>query len=200
MRKLAALTFLTLDGVLQSPSSPEEDPSNNFIKGGWASGYWEEVMEQVMREAMTEPYDVIFGRKTYDIFASHWPQIESDNPVAEIMNAAKKYVLTSSQDDLSWANSVRVNGDVAIEISKLKQQNGPLLQIHGSGQLIQELLKHHLIDELRLWTFPVVIGDGKRLFGEETIPLQFKLTKTEATSNGVIMSIYRLENGECDSQ
>ncbi|WP_395377568.1 dihydrofolate reductase family protein [Marinicella sp. W31] len=194
MRKLAALTFMTLDGVIQAPGHPEEDTSNGFTQGGWAGDYWQEVMQQVMTEAMADPYDILLGRKTYDIFASHWPSVNSDNPVSEIMNNAQKYIVTSSQEDLSWNNSIPVQGEIPTEIAKLKQQDGPLLQIHGSGQLIQALLKHNLIDELRLWTFPVTVGGGKRLFESGSIPTRFELIKTEPCANGVIMSIYGIQS------
>jgi dihydrofolate reductase len=191
MRPLAAITFLTLDGVMQSPSSPEEDPSNGFTGGGWAADYWEETMPQVMHEAMSEPYDILFGRKTYDIFAAHWPHVKDETPVARIMNNAKKYVVTSGQDKLDWDHSIPVSGNVEKEILHLKQQEGPLLQIHGSGQLIRSLLKHNLIDELRLWTFPVAVGAGKRLFDTNTTPRRFELVRTETNTNGVVMSIYQ---------
>jgi len=191
MRKLATITFLTLDGVMQGPGSPEEDPSDSFERGGWAAEYWEETMPQVMREAMSEPYDIVFGRKTYDIFASHWPQVSDDNPVAAILNNARKYVVTSAPDTLNWNNSAGLSGDVQQEILKLKKQEGPLLQIHGSGQLIKTLLQHNLVDELRLWIFPVTVGNGKRLFNENMPSSHFNLIKTEANPNGVIMSVYQ---------
>ena len=193
MRKLVALTFMTLDGVIQGPGSADEDTSNGFTQGGWASDYWEAMMQQVMAEAMAEPYDIVLGRKTYDIFAAHWPNVGPENPVASIMNNSRKYVPTASDKKLEWHNSVALNGDIQAEFSKLKQQDGPLLQIHGSGQLIQTLMKHHLIDELRLWTFPVTVGGGKRLFESGSLPARFQLVKTEPCSNGVIMAIYRVQ-------
>ncbi len=191
MRNLAILTFLTLDGVMQSPTSPEEDPSNGFIHGGWAANYWDEVMEQVMGVAMADPYDLLLGRKTYEMFAASWPNAGDDHPVANKLNNATKFVATSTLSKLEWKNSMRITGDIAAEVSRLKDQDGPLLQVHGSWQLIQILLSHELIDEFRLWIFPVVVGSGKRLFGQDTVPTGFTLVKTKTTSNGVMMCIYR---------
>ena len=192
MRELAVLTFLTLDGVMQGPTSPEEDPSDGFTQGGWAGPYWEAVMQQVAVEAMAQPYDLLFGRKTYDVFAAHWPTVHPDDPIAARFNAARKYVATSSATHpLNWRNTTRISGDVAAGIAQLKAQDGPLLQVHGSWRLIQTLLEHDLIDEFRLWTFPVTLGDGKRLFGRGAGPADLMLVKTGATANGVVMGIYR---------
>ena len=196
MRKLAALTFLTLDGVMQGPGSSEEDPSNGFSQGGWAVRYWDDVMPQVMQEAMSEPYDMLFGRNTYETFAAYWPHVTDGNPVAAILNTARKYVVTSKLDNLEWKNSTRVAGDIKSEISTLKEQQGPLLQIHGSGELIQELINNNLIDEFRLWTFPVVVGSGKRLFEQGILPFRLRLTKTEALPCGVNMSFYQTSQSQ----
>lgn len=192
MRKLAILVFQTLDGVMQAPSVPEEDFSAEFNQGGWANDCWEDVMQQVGREAMAETYDLLLGRNTYNIFAASFSNAEPGNPAAGKLNKAKKYVVTSDDADLVWQNSVKVNGqaDIAEEIRKLKQSDGPLLQIHGSWQLIQLLLANDLIDEFRLWTFPVVVGAGKRLFAEGTVPTKFKLTKFEACPSGAFMHFY----------
>ena len=183
MRELAILTFVTLDGVMQAVRSQEEDTSDGFVHGGWASDYWEEVMEQVREEAMAVPYDLLIGRTTYEMFAA--------SPNADSMRDATKYVVTSNLANLSWDNSVHVHGDIVTEISKLKAQEGPLLQVHGSWQLIQTLIAHDLVDEFRLWIFPVVVGSGKRLFDQVDIKKSFELIKTRATSNGVVMCIYR---------
>ena len=192
MRELAILTFQSLDGVMQSPTSPQEDPSNGFTQGGWGTPYWAEVMEQVGEEAMSVPYDMLLGRTTYDMFAASWPKRSDDSPAAQRMNGAKKLVVTtSSTNNIDWNNTVRVTGDVVAEISQLKAQDGPLLQVHGSHGLIQTLLAHHLIDEFRLWTFPVVLGSGKRLFGQSTPPQDMQLVKTRTTPQGVVMGIYR---------
>ena len=183
MRKLAVLTFVTLDGVMQGVRSPEEDPSDGFIRGGWANPWWDEVMEQVREEAMAEPYDLLLGRRTYDMFAS--------GPNAGPMESATKYVATSHAENLRWANSTALTGDVAAEVARLKQEDGRLLQVHGSWALIQTLLAHDLVDEFRLWTFPVVVGPGKRLFGDDAGVRRLKMVKSRTTENGVVMGIYR---------
>jgi dihydrofolate reductase len=190
MRKLTVLTFITLDGVMQAPAHPEEDTSGGFNEGGWSTNYWEPVMEQVMTEAMAEPYDLLLGRNTYNSFASHWPNVEND-PVADKLNNATKYVVTSRPGELDWKNSVGITGDIAAEITSLKQESGNLLQVHGSWQLIQALLANDLIDEYRLWIFPVLVGPGKKLFQNGTIPTDLKLVKSNTTANGVVMGIYR---------
>jgi dihydrofolate reductase len=191
MRKLATLTFQTLDGVMQAPSVPEEDISGGFTQGGWANECWGEVMEQVGREAMAEPYDLLLGRTTYEIFASSFANSVSDNPTAEKLNNARKYVVTTRLKALSWQNSERITGDIVAEISRLKEQDGPLLQVHGSWQLIQTLLSNGLIDEFRLWTFPVIVGAGKRLFADGAIPINLKLTKFESCPSGAFMNFYQ---------
>ena len=184
MRELAILTFITLDGVMQAPKRPEEDRSGGFEGGGWADPYWDEVMKLVGKEAMAEPYDVLFGRSTYDVFAAY----ATDD---HAMHNFNKIVATSKPETLGWNNSTPITGDIAAEVARLKQQDGPLLQVHGSCELIQTLLSHKLVDELRLWTFPVIVGSGKRLFGTGTVPADLKLVKTDNTSNGVVMGIYR---------
>ena len=188
MRELAILTFVTLDGVMQSPSSSNEDPSGGFKHGGWARPYWVDVMQHVKKEAMASPYDLLLGRQTYDIFAAHFPN--SDDSSSNPMNEATKYVATTSPNTLAWNNSIPVTGNIASEVSRLKKQGGPLMQVHGSSRLIQTLLLHGLIDEYRIWTFPVVVGNGKRLFGE-TASTELTLVKTEACTSGPVMSIYR---------
>lgn len=183
MRKLAILTFITLDGVMQAPKMPEEDLSGGFKGGGWADPYWDDVMNLVAKEAMDEPYDALFGRNTYDVFSAH-------STINHPMHNFKKIVATSKPNTLSWNNSTAITGDIAAEVRKLKQLAGPLLQVHGSCGLIQTLLENDLVDELRLWIFPIVLGAGKRLFGSGAIPAEFKLVKTDCTSNGVIMGLY----------
>ena len=190
-RDLAILTFVTLDGVMQGPTSPQEDPSGHFSHGGWAADYWEGVMAQVTTEAMSTPYDVLFGRKTYEMFAAHWPNVGDENPHANMLNTAKKYVVTSTLSELKWRHSQPITGDIATEISRLKNADGPLLQVHGSWQLIQSLLSLGLIDEFRLWTFPVVVGSGKRLFGPDAPSTKLKHVKTAPCDNGAVMNIYR---------
>lgn len=190
MRELAILTFLTLDGVMQAPMTLEENRSGDFDRVGWAAPFWEEVMAQVGREAMSLPYDMLFGRKTYDAFAAYWPNVEGD-PAADTMNAARKYVVSGGSPDLSWNDSHLVSGDIPAEVAALKQQDGPLLQVHGSAHLLQTLLAHDLVDEFRLWIFPVIVGSGKRLFETDAAPNRLKLVKSEQSPNGVVMTIYR---------
>lgn len=188
-RELAILTFQTLDGVMQAPKMPEEDTSGGFTRGGWADPHWDGVMAQVQQVAMAAPYDLLLGRKTYQLFAPHFAPAGDANP----MNAARKYVATSTLATLDWNNSVALTGDIADEVAALKGQEGPLLQVHGSWQLIQSLLAGDLIDEIRLWTFPVLVGAGKRLFADGVIPGGLKLTKADSTETGVTMGIYRRE-------
>ncbi len=194
MRELAILTFLTADGVMQAPRLPDEDLSGGFEHGGWAVECWDEVMEQVGREAMAAPFDLLLGRRTYELFAgSHASEGGDENP----MNRATKYVVTSSTTELGWESSEAIRGDVAAEISRLKKDDGPLLQVHGSWQLIQTLLSHGLVDLFRLWTFPVIVGSGKRLFTSESVPTGLTLLKSEPTPSGAVMSIYRRREVAC---
>ncbi|WP_299503589.1 dihydrofolate reductase family protein [uncultured Roseobacter sp.] len=190
MRELAVLSFVTLDGVMQAPSAPEEDTSGGFARGGWAAPYWEEVMPEVARTAMSAPYDILFGRKTYDIFASHWPTAPKSD-VAEILNSARKHVATSSSNELSWENSYALTGDIVEGVRNLKSDVGPLLQVHGSARLIQTLQANDLIDEFRIWTFPVVVGSGKRLFGENSAFMCYALHDFRVLDNGVTQQMFR---------
>ncbi len=192
MRKLAILTFVTLDGVMQGPSAAEEDRSDGFALGGWAKPYWDEVMAQVQTHAMAEPYDFLFGGNTFDMFSAHWPKEDQSDPAAKAINGSQKYVVTSREEPLGWSYAHKVQGDdIPGEIAKLKAEDGKLLQVHGSCALIQLLLKHDLVDELRLWTFPTILGSGRQLFSGGTVPAQFELTKAEPTPNGVLMSLYK---------
>lgn len=196
MRDLSILTFITLDGIMQAPGTPEEDTSGNFTHGGWAKPYWEEVMMQVTEEAMAEPYDLLLGKKTYDLFAPHFSE-SPDNEVSRKLNSARKYVVTSSSEKLDWNNTTPIKGNIVQKIKYLKEQPGPFLQVHGSWKLIQTLLENQLIDEYRLWTFPIILGNGKKLFDYSRSPQNLQLCKTEKTRSGVIMSIYRkAENRE----
>lgn len=192
MRKLAILIFQTLDGVMQAPKDPGEDRSGDFTQGGWANDCWDDVMAQVGKEAMAETYDLLLGRKTYDVFSASFSKTEPGNPAADKINKAKKYVVTSGTDDLTWENAVKISDkDVARQIKELKQEDGPLLQVHGSWQLIQTLLSNELIDEFRLWTFPVITGSGKRLFADGAVPTKFQLTKFDTCPSGSFMSFYK---------
>jgi len=194
LRKLAVLTFVTLDGVMQAPGGPQEDTSGGFRYGGWSVGYWDTFMSKVMDMQMGSPFDLLLGRKTYEIFSSYWPNVENDF-VADRLNEAKKYVASTTLSKLNWKNSVLLKGDTAEEIKKLKQQDGPEIQVHGSSNLIQTLLKNDLVDEFRLKIYPVTIGTDKRLFGDGTIPAAFKLLENKVSTTGVIVATY-LRNGE----
>jgi len=189
MRKIAVLSFVSLDGVMQAPGGPDEDPSGNFKHGGWSVGYWDDVMGKVMAEQMGHPYDLLLGRKTYEIFAAYWPKAKGV-PGADGLNKARKYVVSKTPRKLDWNNSVLVTGNLPEEIKKLKRQDGPELQVHGSSDLIQTLLKNDLIDEFRLKIYPVSIGHGKRLFGDGTIPASFKLLESKSSPSGVIIATY----------
>jgi dihydrofolate reductase len=194
MRKVLAATFVSLDGVMQAPGGPEEDTSGGFTHGGWTFHHWDEPMGEVMDKVFGAPFDLLLGRKTYDIFAAHWPYIEGD-PIAEKFNAATKFVATTSAEPLTWKNSVALRGDVAAEVARLKQQDGPTLLIQGSSELIQTLLASDLIDEFSLLIFPVVLGGGKKLFGEGAIPIGLKLVESKASTTGVTMNTY-VRSGE----
>jgi len=189
MRKLIVSTFLTLDGVMQAPGGPREDDSGGFAYGGWSVNYWDEQMGQVMDEAMSMPFDLLLGRKTYDIFAAHWPHA-TDEAGAKPLNDATKYVASRSHPMLEWSNSVLIEGDAAEGIAALKKEDGPELQVHGSGNLMQTLLRHNLVDQYRLWVFPLVIGSGKRLFSESTIPSGLKLVDSKVSTTGVVIATY----------
>lgn len=189
MRKLIVSTFLTLDGVMQAPGGPEEDDSDGFAHGGWSVSYWDDLMGEVMGAAMSVPFDLVLGRKTYDIFAAHWPHA-SEADGAKPLNDATKYVASRSRPTLEWRNSVLIEGDVAEGVAALKQQDGPELQVHGSGNLVQTLLRHGLVDEYRLWIFPLVLGSGKRLFSEGTVPSGLRLVDNRVSTTGVFIGTY----------
>ncbi|GGD63037.1 dihydrofolate reductase [Rhizobium anhuiense] len=190
MRKLVAAAFVSLDGVMQAPGAPQEDPTGGFTLGGWTVNYWDEPMSQFMGGIFTDPFELLLGRRTYEIFAAHWPFVEKDDPIGQVFNAVTKYVATSSTEPLDWENSIALRGDVAAEIARLKQEDGPALLTQGSSGLLQTLLAHDLIDEFRLQTFPLVLGPGKRLFGQGAKPEALKLTANSVSTTGVIMSVY----------
>jgi dihydrofolate reductase len=189
MRKLIVGSFITLDGVMQAPGGPEEDTSGGFEHGGWSFGYWDEQMQNVMGEWMSQPFDLVLGRKTYEIFAAYWPN--TDEPPAEQLNKATKYVASTTLKDLDWENSHLIEGDVADGIRALKQEEGPDLSVQGSANLIQTLLEHGLVDEFRLMIFPLVLGTGKRLFDGGTVPDGLEVTSAQTSSTGVIIATYR---------
>jgi dihydrofolate reductase len=186
MRKLAVNTFVSLDGVMQAPGGPDEDPTGGFTSGGWSVNYFDdEMMERV---AESGPYELLLGRGTYEIFAAHWPYDEG--PVADHLNSTRKHVASTTLERVDWNNSTLITGDVAEYVRALKREEGPEIQVHGSPGLIQTLLKHDLIDEFRLWIFPVVIGTGKRFFGDGTIPAGLKLVDSKVTKTGVTINTY----------
>jgi len=191
MRKLIVLSFISLDGVMQAPGGPEDDPTGGFKHGGWVAGYGDDFLLKVMVKQTSKPFDLLLGRKTYEIFAAIWPYVNSsEDPFAAKFNNAKKYVASKTLTKLDWNNSELINGDIPEGIKRIKEQDGPQIQIHGSGNLIQTLLKHDLVDELWLKIFPVTLGSGKRLFAEDTISAGFKLLESEISPNGVIIASY----------
>jgi dihydrofolate reductase len=191
MRKLIVLTFITLDGVMQAPGGPEEDPTGGFKHGGWVFPFFDDFLGSVMDKQMRKPFDLLLGRRTYEIFAAHWPYVKTDeDPIAAGINKAKKHVASTTLTKLDWRNSELIKGDVAKEVEKLKEQDGPEIQVHGSSNLIQTLLQHDLVDELWLKIFPITLGRGKRLFGEGAVPAGFKLLDSGISPQGVIVATY----------
>jgi dihydrofolate reductase len=205
MRKIIVTAFISLDGVIQAPGGPEEDPTGGFEYGGWTTTYGDDVLGAAIGEGMSMPFDLLLGRNTYDIFAAHWPDIPTDpssdgyNPgeaeIARTFNRVTKYVATHEPDTLSWANSQGLGKDVVAAARALQKEDGPALLIWGSSKLIQQLLAADLVDEFRLMIYPLVFGKGKRLFGDGTIPAALRLETSQATTTGVIMATYR-RNGE----
>ena len=196
MRKLVVGTFLTLDGVMQAPGGPNEDREGGFRHGGWLVPYFDEKFAEIMTEWTKRAGAFLLGRKTYEIFAASWPK--STDPADEIataLNTRPKFVASRTLDKVVWNNSQLLKGDVAEEVAKLKAQEGGEIQVHGSGDLLQTLLRHNLIDTLRLWEFPVVLGAGKRLFGEGTIPGSFRLVDTQQTTTGAVLHVYERAGG-----
>ncbi len=188
MRKIIVINRITLDGVLQAPSAPTEDTSDNFTYGGWVVPYSDEVLSKSFREQMSKPFDLLLGRRTFEIFASYWPHHEDGWPG---INEAPKYVASNTLTRHEWKNSVILKGDVPVEIKKLKQQDGPDLKVYGSANLIQTLMKHDLIDEFWLKIYPITLGTGKRLFGEGTIPAAFTVLESIISPSGVIVASFR---------
>jgi dihydrofolate reductase len=190
MRKAIALTHVTLDGVMQSPGGPREDPRGGFIHGGWIEPFFDEDLDEALGEIMAGEFDLLLGRRTYEIFAAYWPYA-GDNPIANAFNGATKYVVTHSLDRFDWAISQAVGGDVVDEIRRLKAGDGPELHIWGSSELLQTLIAAELVDEFRVWVFPLVLGKGKRLFEEGVPPRGLTLVESRSAANGVLFSIYR---------
>ena len=191
MRKIVVLTFITLDGVMQAPGGPDEDTSSGFKFGGWQAPYFDEKSGQEMTKQLSVPYDLLLGRKTYDIFASYWPKHPEIEFVATPFNKCTKYVVSHENIDLPWGPAELISGDVVAKLQELKAGDGPMLQVHGSGNLVQTLLQHDLVDELWLKIYPLTLGTGKKLFEEGTIPAAFEMTESTITSNGVIFANYK---------
>jgi dihydrofolate reductase len=198
MRTLAVTTFVSLDGIMQAPGGPHEDPTGGFTKGGWAVNYFDE--EMMARISGAAAYELLLGRGTYEIFAAHWPYDEG--PIADHLNSTRKHVASSTLDRVEWNNSILIPGDVAEYVAALKREEGPEIQVHGSPGLIQTLLEHDLIDEFRLWVMPVALGTGKRLFGDGTIPVALRLVESSVSKTGVTSTTYAragdIEIGEMD--
>jgi dihydrofolate reductase len=189
MRQLIAITQVSVDGVMQAPGGPEEDPSNGFTYGGWAMPYGDAALGRIIDETIAGEFDMLLGRRTYEIFAGYWPH--QTGTIAKAFNGATKYVVTRTLDQLGWNKSRRVSGDVVNEIRRLKASDGPVLHVWGSSELLQALIAADLIDEHRLWIAPVVLGQGKRLFGSSVPPRGLTLVETRSTPKGVLVNTYR---------
>ncbi|NLS15958.1 dihydrofolate reductase family protein [Rhizobium sp. P40RR-XXII] len=191
MRKVIAATFISLDGVMQAPGGPDEDPTGGFVHGGWVFPYSDEETFKTLFEVFEKPFDLLLGRKTYDIFAAYWPYIDNDNPIAAKFNSVTKYVATHGDVRLKWNKSQSLGKDVVAAIEELKAGEGPDLLIQGSGDFIQTLLRHGLIDEFNLMIFPLVLGGGKKLFAGGAVPTAMKLLRTQSSPTGVIFATYQ---------
>jgi dihydrofolate reductase len=189
MRKLVVGAMVSLDGVMQAPGGPEEDPTGGFRFGGWVFPHWDKVVDRAMGESFAKPFDLLLGRKTYEIFAGYWPYQEGE--IADPFNAAAKYVATSSAEPLTWRNSVRLEGDVMDAVARLKQSDGPDLLTQGSATLVRSLLAAGLADELFLLVFPVLLGKGKRWFGEDSKPGEWTLLDSRTSTTGAVVSRFR---------
>ena len=191
MRKLVVGTFVSLDGVMQGPGGPDEDRSDGFDQGGWNATLWDDAMGEIMAEQASRSEALLLGRKTYEIFAAHWPRMPEDDPMAAKLNSMPKYVASTTLDTAEWQNSTLLKRSVPDEVAKLKSQDGGEIHVIGSGNLIQTLLKHDLVDEFVLWVWPVLLGEGKRLFADGTIPKALKLIDTKVSSTGVAIQTYQ---------
>jgi dihydrofolate reductase len=189
MRKIVVFSMVSLDGVIQAPGGPDEDASGGFKHGGWTAPYRDESFGPIISKELSVPFDLLLGRRTYEIFAPYWPH--QTGSIADPFNKATKYVASHHSPDLPWKESILLDGDVAAKIAALKEENGPAFHVWGSSVLVQTLLRHELVDELRLRVYPVTIGSGKRLFGEGTTPAAFELMDSTALSSGVILANYK---------
>src|SRR5260221_2619395 len=191
MREIISTTFITLDGVMQAPGGPEEDTSNGFAYGGWQEGFGNEEADNIFdTKIKAAPFDLLLGRRTYDIFSAYWPSHKEEQRWGKPFNSAKKYVVSHKPFKLSWSNSALITGDVVKELKKLKNSDGPDLLVYGSGNLIQTLLRNNLIDRMHIWTLPLTIGTGKKLFAQGTRPECFKQVDSKITTTGVIFATY----------
>ena len=190
MRRLIASTFVSLDGIMQAPGGPEEDPTGGFALGGWSFGYFDESVDISAAGFDGKDRELLLGRRTYQIFEAYWPYQPDDDPIAKTLNAAKKYVASRTLTTLGWNNSQLLHGDVVPAVMAIKAQPGRDLQVIGSGNLIQSLQAASLIDEYNVWTFPVVLGRGKRLFSETSKPSALRLARSQVSNTGVLMSTY----------
>jgi dihydrofolate reductase len=181
--------MLTLDGIMQAPGGSKEDTAEGFKYGGWMVG-WDEEADKITDRIQSEQFDLLFGRRTYDIFAAFWPHHEDEPHWGKPYGKAKKYVVSHNPVELLWSNSELITGDVVAEIKKLKNSDGPDLWVWGSSNLIQTLIKNNLVDRMHLWTFPITIGTGKKLFAEGTQPKRFKMVEGKITSTGIIFATY----------
>jgi dihydrofolate reductase len=198
MRKLIVAAFISLDGVMQAPGGPQEDPSGDFRLGGWQVPYADEAIGQAMQELFSQPFELLLGRRTYDIFAAYWPRVRADAPnhaIADLFNRVPKHVATHRSDTLDWQHSHALEGDLADAIRALKHQDGANLLTHGSGDMVRQLLAAGLVDELRLLIYPVVLGRGKRLFGDNAQGSAFTLAHATSTPRGVLLTRY-VRSGE----
>jgi dihydrofolate reductase len=190
MGKLQVGTFLTLDGVMQAPGGPDEDRDGGFEHGGWSFHYWDDAMGERITESTLRADALVLGRRTYEIFASHWPNVGDEDPVAAKLNSVPKYVASRTLDEVTWQNSSLLEGDAAEAVAKLKDELDGEIQVTGSATLLQSLIKADLVDGYRLWVFPLVLGKGKRLFGEGTVPSAFRLVDQQTSSTGVSIQTY----------
>jgi len=190
MRRINIITFITMDGIMQAPGGPHEDPSHGFRWGGWQAPYpWDEKLEEIMGSYLSTPFDLLLGRRTYQIFAAYWPYMK-DDVFSDKFNSTRKYVISSKPVDLTWNNSVQIKGDIVQNLRKLKEEDGSDLLVYGSGKMVQTLLANDLVDSLHLWTYPITLGKGKRLFAEGTKPASWKLVDATVSSIGIILGRY----------
>jgi dihydrofolate reductase len=193
MRKLVVTTMLSLDGVMQAPGGPEEDPSDGFAFGGWTAPFVDEAGLEAKAEELSVPFDLLLGRRTYEIFAGYWPN-DPGSAIGKPLNDATKYVASRSGPSLAWGPSVLID-DAARGVAALKAEDGPELQVHGSANLAQTLIRHGLVDEYHLWIFPVVLGKGKRLFEDSSVPSSLRLVDSKVSATGVFMGTYEPAGG-----